>query len=205
MVERYLATVDPADEPIGVERTVAARTDRLALSGRVDRIDVRRRPDGEQLVIVDYKTGRRVPDQADVRGSLALAAYAVAASRVLRRPAHLVQLHHLPSGTVVEHEHTDASLARHVARAEAIAAEAQTAEEAWRGGLAPVAVDEQFAPSPGRLCGWCDFRRNCPEGLAAGPPRAPWAGLAEELEEPDEGGPDLAGPDEAGPDQAATG
>src|SRR5829696_33784 len=52
-VEAYTATLEPADEPAGVERGVAARTERLALSGRVDRVDFR---DGE-LVVVDYKTG----------------------------------------------------------------------------------------------------------------------------------------------------
>ena len=84
-VAGYLATVDPADEPRGVERTVAARTRRLALSGRVDRIDTRTTPDGgTELVVVDYKTGRSVPDTTDARGSLALAVYAVAVGATLR-------------------------------------------------------------------------------------------------------------------------
>ncbi|MCW2644119.1 MAG: hypothetical protein JWP07_228, partial [Pseudonocardiales bacterium] len=55
-VQRYLdERVDADVEPVGVERTVGTTTTRLALSGRVDRIDER---DGE-LVVVDYKTGRR--------------------------------------------------------------------------------------------------------------------------------------------------
>src|SRR3712207_8282347 len=51
----YLTGLDPADEPVGAERQVAATTERLALSGRVDRIDQR----GDELVVVDYKTGDR--------------------------------------------------------------------------------------------------------------------------------------------------
>ena len=43
MVEDYVATLDPHDEPIGVERTVALTTPTLALSGRIDRIDERPR------------------------------------------------------------------------------------------------------------------------------------------------------------------
>src|SRR5450755_2710916 len=61
MVESYVATLDPADEPLGVERTVAARTDRIAVSGRIDRLD--ERPSGArstELVVVDYKTGRHL-------------------------------------------------------------------------------------------------------------------------------------------------
>src|SRR3954471_23722287 len=50
----YVSDLDPDDEPVGTERTVGATTERLALSGRIDRIDAR----GDELVIVDYKTGR---------------------------------------------------------------------------------------------------------------------------------------------------
>lgn len=91
MVERYAATLDPDDEPLGVERTVSTRTDGLLLSGRVDRVDVR---DGE-LVVVDYKTGKgsgydaiplleRPNEEADLidRGrKLQLVLYALAAQR----------------------------------------------------------------------------------------------------------------------------
>ena len=107
-VERYLADVDPDDEPIGVERTVAVRTARAALWGRVDRIDDR---PGEGIVVVDYKTGRSVLTVDDARTSLALAVYAAAAARTLRRPCTRVELHHLPTGDVVAWEHTEESLA----------------------------------------------------------------------------------------------
>ncbi|TLF71637.1 recombinase RecB, partial [Nonomuraea sp. KC401] len=43
----------------------------------------------------------------------------------------------------------------------------------------PPEVDELFAPTPGPICSWCDFRRHCPEGQAAGPERRPWDGLAD--------------------------
>lgn len=171
MVSGYTATLDPSDEPVGVERTVATRTPVMALSGRIDRLDRR----GDELVVVDYKTGRRPLTSDDARGSLALAVYAVAAGRMLRRPCHRVELHHLPTGEVVEWEHTDESLARHLSRADQIAAEAQEADEAYRAGEA---TDETFAPSPGVLCSWCDFRKHCPEGQAAAPDKEPWDGLA---------------------------
>src|ERR1700744_904166 len=41
MVETYVATLDPADEPRGVERTVATRTERIGVSGRLARLDER--------------------------------------------------------------------------------------------------------------------------------------------------------------------
>ena len=175
MVERYVADLDPDEEPAGVERTVATRSAVLAISGRVDRIDRR----GEELVVVDYKTGRQVLSSDDARGSLALALYALAAARTLRAHCVRVELHHLPTGKVADFEHTEASLARHLSRAEDIGAEAMAATEALAdGGDAELL----FPPQPSRVCGWCDFARVCPEGLAAaGAPKRPWDGLAEEV------------------------
>jgi RecB family exonuclease len=189
LVEGYVATLDPADEPVGVERTVATRTDRIAVSGRIDRLDERPVPedgpadspaDGTELVVVDYKTGRHLLTTDDARSSLALAVYAVAAARSLRRPCHRVELHHLPSGSVLAWEHTDDTLARHVRRAEAIAAECADADEAFRAGLTAERAEEVFAPRPGPGCSWCDFRRHCPEGQAASSTRKSWDGLADE-------------------------
>ena len=175
MVERYVATLDPYDEPIGVERTVATRSSALAISGRVDRVDLR----GDELVVVDYKTGRSVLTTDDARGSLALALYALACARTLRRDCTAVELHHLPTGQVARFDHTEASLARHLARAEAVGGEAVAAAQALADGGDP---EELFPARVSRGCAWCDFVRVCPTGRAAGEPKQPWAGLA--LEEP---------------------
>lgn len=169
-LETYVGGLDPADEPIGVERTVAARTATLALSGRVDRIDLR----GDELVIVDYKTGRAGLSVDDARGSLALALYAFAAQRTLRRRCTRVELHHLPTGTVVAHEHTEQSLDRHLRRAEATARDAVAAAETMAAGAAP---DEAFPSRTGALCGWCDYRRVCAEGAAVSPAKEPWSAM----------------------------
>jgi RecB family exonuclease len=175
MVSNYVGELDPHREPIGIERTVAMRTERLALSGRIDRLDRR----GDELVVVDYKTGRHVLTTDDARGSMALAVYALAAARTLRTRCVSVELHHLPSGDVIKWEHTDATLARHLERAEDIASEAAAAQ-AIATQTEP--DDSSFPPRPGPMCGWCDFAAHCPEGRAAAQPRASWAGLAEELE-----------------------
>ena len=128
----YVATLDPTDEPVGNERTVGATTERLALSGRVDRIDQR----GDELVVVDYKTGRCRSTDDEARGSPALAAYVLGVRRTLRRPCSRVELHHLPSGTVAAFEHTERSLANHVRRAEDIAIDITAADrvDGRRGG-----------------------------------------------------------------------
>jgi RecB family exonuclease len=177
MVEGYVARLDPADEPVGIERTVATRTDVIVLSGRIDRLDARPAEAGTELVVVDYKTGRHLLTVDDVRGSMALALYALAAARVLRRPCYRVELHHLPSGQVLAWSHTDESLARHLGRAEDIAQECAAADELMRDGLPPERYDEVFPPRPSASCGWCDYLRHCPEGGAAAVTRRPWDAL----------------------------
>ena len=178
-LQRYLDELDPGFEPLAIERTVAAKTPTLALSGRVDRID---EVDGE-LVIVDYKTGRSGLGPDDARGSRALALYAVAASRIFRKPCHRVELHHLPSGTVAAHEHTDESLARHLRRAEETAADVVAAESELAAGRDP---DEAFPANPGSLCGWCDFRKSCSAGSQR-PGNESWAAVERGYEEAAEG------------------
>ena len=144
---------------MAVERTVAMKTPVLAFSGRVDRID----EVAGELVIVDYKTGRSELDSDDARGSRALALYAVATGRMFRRPCHRVELHHLPTGSVAAHDHTEESLGRHLRRAEQTAADIVAAEKRVAAGDDP---DDAFPTTPGSICGWCDYRRACPVGSA---------------------------------------
>ncbi|MCW2930244.1 MAG: hypothetical protein JWM19_1206, partial [Actinomycetia bacterium] len=152
----------------------------IAVSGRVDRLDSRIGSDGGvELVVVDYKTGRHLLTTDDARSSLALALYALAASRSLRRDCTRVELHHLPSGQVISWEHTEESLARHLRRAESLADECADADGQMRAGLPPDRQDEVFPPRSGSWCGWCDYLRHCEPGQRAAVPRRPWDGLAD--------------------------
>lgn len=173
-VERYLADVDPTVRPIGIERTVSVKTERASLWGRVDRID--ERPE-EGVVIVDYKTGRSVLTVDDARTSMALAVYAAATARTLRRSCTRVELHHLPTGVVVAWDHTEESLGRHLRRADALAAELGSLDAAHQEGMSRAEADEAFPVRVGPRCGWCDFRSSCGPGQSV-PAREPWAGLA---------------------------
>jgi RecB family exonuclease len=192
MVERYTAGLDPGDEPVGVERTVSMKTHLITVQGRLDRLDRR----GDELVVVDYKTGRRPLTSDDARSSLALALYAVSARRMMRIPCNLVELHHLPSGEVAVWEHTEESLDRHLRRAEDIGGECSEAddwyrEKAGKSGKAEPGeqvaperrherFDERFPPQPGALCSWCDYLKHCPQGRQTASPREPWSALADE-------------------------
>jgi len=167
-VEEHL---EAAEDPVGVERWVSMPTERIIAEGRVDRIDER---DGE-LVIVDYKTGRKPNTVDDARSSQALALYALAARRTLRRPCRRVELHHLPSGEVAAWEHSEASLQRHLNRMEEAADEVALATDTLAAGGDPEVL---FPVRTSPVCSYCDFRRSCPEGRAAAPDAQPWSLLA---------------------------
>ncbi|HEY0506940.1 MAG TPA: PD-(D/E)XK nuclease family protein [Blastococcus sp.] len=171
----YIADQDAVVEPRARERTVSTMTERMTLSGRVDRIDER---DGE-LVVIDYKTGRMECTDDEARGSQALALYVLGVRRTLRQACSRVELHHLPTGTVASFEHTERSLANHVRRAEDIAVDITAATERMAGGAEP---DAAFPAVPGKQCSWCDFRPSCPTGQAAVPARETWGFLPAEDE-----------------------
>ncbi|MHA3705208.1 RecB family exonuclease [Jatrophihabitans sp. YIM 134969] len=166
------ATLDAEHPPVGVERTVGTHTDVLAVSGRLDRLDDR---DGH-LVVVDYKTGRHVPTEADAAASPALALYALGTARRLRRPCRTVELHHLPSATIARADHSDASLADHVRRADATGRQILAATADLTAGADP---DRTFPTVTGSWCSTCDMRRHCPDGQRAAPAVPSWSGLAE--------------------------
>lgn len=159
-------------EPRRVETVVSLRAHgSVALMGRPDRIDERPRAGSSELVVVDYKSGRRPPDTHDARSSRTLAIYAAAAEATLGLPATRVELHHLPTGRIIVGQHDRESRDRHVNRALAVAQDRHRAETRLAQGGRP---DELFPPSPGRLCAWCDYRDACPEGRDMGPAAKPW-------------------------------
>ncbi len=166
----YAATQDPDSQPLGVERTVAVSTPTAVLSGRVDRLDDR---DGE-LVVVDYKTSRGGIGPREAEASPALALYAVAVAATVRRPCTAVELHHVPTATVVRHDHTPGSLRGHVAAAEQTCAELDVVESAHAAG----AREQAFPPRPAPRCSGCDVRQHCPAGQVFAP-RPGWWGLDE--------------------------
>ena len=144
------------------------------LSGRVDRIDDR----GGELVIVDYKTGRKEPDRRRCprlagAGPVRTGARADACAATCRR----VELHHLPTGRVAAWEHTEESLARQVARAEATADDIVAATDTLASGARP----RRGVPAcPDAELLVVRLPPALPEGQAASPSLDSWAGLAQD-------------------------
>jgi putative RecB family exonuclease len=179
-VADYVAGAGAGATPVALEKWVSVSTPRILAEGRADRIDRRPGVDRQhsaagtdELVIVDYKTGR-VPTPDDARRSTALALYALAARETLHRPCRRVELHHVPTGEVAAATHDETSLGEHLSRMEDTAADLAAAAEEVAARGAP---DVLFPARPAPRCGSCDVRRHCPEGRAAAPESEPWASL----------------------------
>jgi RecB family exonuclease len=179
-VADYVTGAGAAATPVALEKWVSMSTPRILAEGRADRIDRRPGPDGtdgspgtDELVVVDYKTGR-APTPDDARRSTALALYALAARETLHRPCRRVELHHVPTGEVAAAVHDEASLDEHLSLIEDTAADLADAAAEVAVGAAP---DVLFPARPAPRCGSCDVRRHCPEGRAAAPESEPWASL----------------------------
>lgn len=125
--------------------------DGIELVGSIDH--VARTPRGG-IGIVDWKTNRRAKTRREVAGSLQLAVYALAARHLWGAEAEWVALDFVVPDVRVtvprEEIDTDAALATIRDVAARIRAEV-------------------FPPKPSGLCGWCDYRKDCPAFAGEGP------------------------------------
>jgi RecB family exonuclease len=176
MIRAYLAGMDPDFEPMSTERTLAFKTESFIMQGRIDRLD----RSGDSVEVVDYKTGKSIPTPDEVRGSQALAMYALMVQRTLGETCTKVSLHHVPSSTCTSWMHSEESLDRHERRVAGIATDIVRAQHTWESvDEDPEMRDELFPAKPGPLCGFCDFWQLCDVGQAYTERKRPWDGLAD--------------------------
>lgn len=174
IVSDYLTGIASDFEPMSTERNLAFKTDTFIVEGRIDRLD----EEDSGVAVVDYKTGKSAPSPDEVRGSLALAMYALMVQRTLNRSCFDVSLHHIPSNTQVSWRHTPATLERHLERVAGIAADITRAQDTWESTDQSDEIrDELFPARPGALCGYCDFWDLCPTGQLHTSRREPWEAL----------------------------
>ena len=138
------------DQTLGVEERVEFElgTDAqpVRFQGVVDRIA--RARDGA-TEIHDFKTGARVPAQQDLDVDRQLALYQIglARTRRLEGPVRLVW-HYLRQGVVRFSQREPQDL---------LSLETETLEL-----VARIRSEREYAPVPGRLCSWCEYREGCP-------------------------------------------
>lgn len=160
---------------LGVERRVAWRRYRQGVLavGRFDRALLL--PNGD-VEIIDYKTGRRTVEAADLLSdSQALIYRSLGADvfRTLSPPNIRTTFFFVASGVPVTADFERDDFEAGWARVLKVVARIREAIHEVAGG-APVAV--AFPPTPGERCRWCPLRTHC--SRAFGEPRPPAAGAA---------------------------
>lgn len=150
MLTRYhLAATEEGRTTLGNEVTVQRRYETFVLFGKIDRLD--RRPDGA-LEVIDYKSGRRVFTEEDVRNSLAMTVYQLLVSRDHPGVEVYTGILNLRTGD-------SAFVLRN-------AAELDEAERAIGELITAILADTVKAPRPGDGCRECAYPSVCPEGRA---------------------------------------
>lgn len=125
--------------------------DDVQVCGSIDHVA---RTESGGIGIVDWKTNRRAKTRKEVAGSLQLAIYTLAAVELWGLEPEWVALDFVVSGVRVS-----------VPRSEI---DTDAALGTIRDVTAHIRAD-LFEPSPSRLCGWCDYRADCPAFQGEGP------------------------------------
>ena len=158
VLDRYFTLEDPRRlEPAERELYVEALLDsKLLLRGFIDRLDVA--PDGA-IRVVDYKTGRSVPEWFEAKALFQMKFYALVIWRTRGVIPAMLQLVYLGNGELLRYTPDESDLIATERKVEAIWRAIRTAEETgdWR-------------PRRSRLCDWCAHQAVCPEFGGTPPP-----------------------------------
>ncbi len=145
----YYSNVSDFRLPVAVEERFELDMKGFVLSGVIDRVD--RNPDGA-YEIIDYKTGRRLPELSRLREDLQLPIYQLACRHVWGViPSKLTFYYLFHNQRYSTRPYDEGGLARVVERLEGVASSIS------KGG---------FPATPNRLCPWCSFADICPERVS---------------------------------------
>ncbi len=130
--------------PAALEFRFTIEVEGVAVSGVIDRMD---RIPGGGYEIIDYKTNRRLPPQAQVDRDLQLSVYHLAAKKVWGIEPDRLTLYYLLPGQRLSTSRTSADVDELRRRIATVAARIEAGK---------------FEPRQNPLCDWCDFQRLCP-------------------------------------------
>jgi len=145
--------LEPAERELYVETLLESK---LLLRGFVDRLDIA--PDGAMRV-VDYKTGRAVPEWFEGKALFQMRFYALVLWRTRGVVPKLLQLIYLGNGEVLRYEPDERDLLATERKVEALWAAIRLAAETG-----------DWQPNPGPGCAWCAHQAICPAFGGTPPP-----------------------------------
>ncbi len=156
-MRRWFTLEDPQRlEPAERELYVEAEIDGLTLRGYIDRLD--EAPDG-RLRVVDYKTGRAPMVRFEGRALFQMKFYALALWRARGVLPSMLQLVYLREGEVLRYAPDEADLLATERKVQAL----------WKA-IGRAAAEQDWRPSPSRLCSWCSYQPLCPAFGGTPPP-----------------------------------
>ena len=123
----------------------------VTLVGSIDHVA---RTDSGGIGIVDWKTNRRAKTRKQVMDSLQLAVYTLAARELWGQEPEWVAMDFVVAGIRVSVDRADIDTVGALERIHDVAALIRA---------------EAFTPTPNNLCGWCDYRADCPAFEGEGP------------------------------------
>ena len=135
--------------PLSMETTFSLDLGEVLLEGRIDQISPMTPRPGENedvVELIDYKTGKP-RSQKDADGSLQLSVYALAAQEELKLKPRRLTFYCLSNNHTVHTARTDSDLKSLKTRVLTVADQIR---------------ENQFTPTPGFVCKFCDYRPICP-------------------------------------------
>jgi len=135
--------------PLSMETSFSLDLGEVLLEGRIDQISPMTPRAGENkdiVELIDYKTGKP-RSQKDADGSLQLSVYALAAQEELKLKPRRLTFYCLSNNQTVHTARTDSDL-------KALKTRVLTVADRIR--------ENQFPPTPGFVCKFCDYRPICP-------------------------------------------
>jgi putative RecB family exonuclease len=157
LLANYFALEDPTRlEPEAREQLVEIVIEGLRLRGYVDRLDV---TPGGDIRVVDYKTGATPREAFEAKALFQMKFYALVLWRtrgVVPRQLRLIYL-------------ADTDTLTYSPDADELERFERTLRAIW-AAIERATAAEDFRPSPGRLCDWCDYKGLCPAWGGTPPP-----------------------------------
>ena len=145
MLEEYFKGLDGHENPVMFEVSAKWSWNGVDTVVQIDRID--QLPDG-RLEIIDYKTGKKVPDERVINEDASLLNMFLAANQKWPGRVARVSYHYLSNNRRYTLEPVEKDFQAH---------KVKMAE------LVTTINKNEFEPKKGSLCAWCEFYGPCPE------------------------------------------
>ncbi|GAB4275032.1 MAG: hypothetical protein Kow0029_15820 [Candidatus Rifleibacteriota bacterium] len=144
-LEEYFNSLDGNEKPVMFEVSARWHWNGIDTVVQIDRVD--ELPDGK-LEIIDYKTGKKVPDERVINEDTSLLNMYLAANQKWPGKVAKVSYHYLSNNKRYSLTPTEDDIKAHKLKI---------------SELVELINKDEFEPNKGSLCAWCEFYGPCPE------------------------------------------